>query len=194
MKDGPVRRVVKLGALALFRTRLRFYRWQATRAGIVGYELGGRCCRSGKCCEAPAIRVSFWIWYLPTVRRLFVWWQHRINQFDLVETRPTQRVFVFRCNHFDWQTRQCDSYETRPGMCRDYPRGLLSQTSPEFFAECGYFPLERRRGVWSKILDNQELNHDQRERLRAGLFLAPESELRPNQDRKESTKRTDPDS
>jgi Fe-S-cluster containining protein len=71
-------------------------------------------------------------------RRLFLWWQRRVNGFELRESRPRERVFVFECTHFDPVSRSCDSYETRPGMCRDYPRGLLDQAAPELFPDCGY--------------------------------------------------------
>ncbi len=32
---------------------------------------------------------------------------------------------ILSCNHFDRENRRCDSYTTRPGWCRDYPRAQL---------------------------------------------------------------------
>ena len=98
---------------------------------------------------------SFLTWYFPTARRLFLWWQRRVNQFELTETKVADRVFVFRCDHFDRESRRCDSYQSRPGMCRDYPRVLLDQADPQFFRECGYFPLDPRRREWAEMLDSR---------------------------------------
>jgi Fe-S-cluster containining protein len=36
---------------------------------------------------------------------------------------PTGGGWVFTCKHFDLVNRDCGIYETRPGMCRDFPYG-----------------------------------------------------------------------
>ena len=61
-----------------------------------------------------------------------------VNGFVLVAHEPRQRVLLFRCTHFEPVTRACDSYASRPGMCRDYPRLMLWQPGPEFLPGCGY--------------------------------------------------------
>jgi hypothetical protein len=104
----------------------------AASVGATPYDPAGlQGC--GTCCEAPAIRVGRATWYLPTLRRLFLWWHETVNGFALQSTNRTERTFVFACAHFDWDARRCDSYESRPGMCRDYPRALLDQSAPVLF-------------------------------------------------------------
>lgn len=137
MRDGSLRRTIKRLALWHFLVNLQARRMfgRGTR-----FRLGGECRLCARCCEAPAIQVSRLVGRVRPLRRLFLWWQERVNGFVLTETRPA-RTFVFRCTHFDWGTRRCDSYDSRPGMCRDYPRALLDQPSPAFLSGCGYRPI-----------------------------------------------------
>lgn len=167
MKDGPIRRGVKRVGLALYNVRLWLHRSQAD----IRYDLGGECVRCAKCCEAPGIQVGKLTWYLPMARRVFLWWHETVNGFELVEARRSEKAFIFKCTHFDEESRSCDSYETRPGMCRDYPRVLLEQANPEFFESCGYKPLARNRDELVQILDSQSLTAEQRSKLRKELYL-----------------------
>ena len=73
--------------------------------------------------------------------------------------------------HFDWETRSCDSYVSRPGMCRDYPRALLDQPRPRLFVECGYGVRPANAGALAAALDRQPLSADQRQKLRRELDL-----------------------
>ena len=126
---------------------------QARALGERPYRLGGACRRCAACCEAPAIRVHALVWLAPLLRRSFLWWQQKVNGFVLVDARRPERTFVFRCTHFDRATRSCDSYASRPGMCRDYPRALLYQASPELLPGCGYRPLARNAAALKRALD-----------------------------------------
>jgi len=138
MRDGPLRRAAKAIALAnheLSRWTTRVIR---RRRGGEPWVLVGTCRRSGCCCEAPGIQTGRFVWHVPLARRAFLWWQSRVNGFELRAARPRERVFVFECTHFDPDSRACDSYDSRPGMCRDYPSALLDQASPELFPACGY--------------------------------------------------------
>jgi uncharacterized protein len=83
------------------------------------------------------------------------------------------RVFVFRCTHFDPVTRLCDSYATRPGMCRDYPRALLYQPSPELLPGCGYRVVARGRERWLRVLGQSGLSDEQLQKVKKGLYLDP---------------------
>lgn len=171
MIDGRGRRFVKSIALFIYYIRLRFHRAQARRRGNIRYELGGACDCSGSCCEAPGIQVGPVTWYLPVVRRIFLRWQRSVNGFELVDTDLSDRGFIFRCSHFDRETRRCDSYESRPGMCRDYPRVLLEQANPEFFPSCGFKPLAKNRHEFVQILEAQSLTPEQMQKLKKGLHL-----------------------
>src|SRR5215813_14607857 len=124
MRDGPLRRGLKRLALANFVVNVHATRaWRRLR-GERPHRLGGDCRRCARCCEAPAIQAGRLTWYLPSLRRVFLAWQRRVNGFELTEADRGSRTFVFRCTHFDAATRSCDSYASRPGMCRDYPRAL----------------------------------------------------------------------
>lgn len=171
MKDGPVRRAVK--AVARWRYLLDLRLTRALRHARQGpwFELAGECRRCARCCEAPAIRAHAFAFHVPLARRLFLWWQRAVNGFELTETDSAQRLFVFRCTHFDWQSRTCDSYGSRPGMCRDYPRALLDQPAPELLPGCGYRARAPRAGRLLRVLDEQPLSEEQREKLRRELHL-----------------------
>lgn len=171
MRDGPVRRTVKRAASVVFSISLWVSRRHAATPGNVHYDLGGECRRSGRCCEAPAMRVGWLVWFAPILRWVFLEWQHHVNGFVLVERRRRERTFVFRCTHFDRNTRLCDSYSSRPGMCRDYPRSLMHQSAPQLFVECGYRALSPKRHELLQVLEAKSLDDQQLERLKKTLYL-----------------------
>jgi uncharacterized protein len=171
MRDGPLRAAVKGVARLRFAVDLRAVRAWRRRRGGPSFDLAGECRRCAQCCEAPAIRANAVVWHLRSARAVFLWWQRVINGFELVEARRAERTFVFRCTHFDPTTRLCDSYETRPGMCRDYPRALLDQPAPELLPGCGYRARAPQAGRMIALLDRQQLTDDQRARLKRDLRL-----------------------
>jgi hypothetical protein len=171
MTDGPFRRALKRFARADFVVNLHATRaWRRVR-GDRPYRLGGDCRRCARCCEAPAIRVGRTLWHLPLARRLFLSWQRRVNGFELSARDAGSRTFVFRCTHFDPATRSCDSYDSRPGICRDYPRLLLWQPSPEMLPGCGYRPVAPNAARLRQALAARDLTPEQRRRLSRDLFL-----------------------
>jgi len=171
VRDGTFRAAAKWVARLRFAADLRAVRaWRRQRSGPT-FDLGGDCRRCAACCEAPAIRANAAVWHLRSARAAFLWWQRAVNGFELVEARRLERTFVFRCTHFDPQTRLCDSYETRPGMCRDYPRGLLDQPAPELLPGCGYRPIAPGALRMLTALDSQRISDEQRARLKRDLRL-----------------------
>jgi Fe-S-cluster containining protein len=173
MKDGLLRRSLKGAALALFTLNKTVdRRWRAFR-GERPHGLGGECRRCARCCEAPAIKATPAVFHLLTLRRVFLWWQERVNGFELQEVVRPGRLFVFRCTHFDWATRSCDSYASRPGICRDYPRLLLFQPAPEMLPGCGYRALPPNALGLRRALEAQGLPAAQLERLEKDLNLRP---------------------
>jgi Fe-S-cluster containining protein len=134
VRDGRLKGALKQALAKAYRADVEKRRARAGTPWVLKGECGG--CAS--CCEAPSIAVGAFVYFVPVVRHLFLWWQRVVNGFELVGTERAARAFVFRCTHFDVVSRRCDSYDTRPGMCRDYPRLLLEQAHPEFFARCGY--------------------------------------------------------
>ena len=171
MRDGALRRTVKAAARCAFFLELWADRARRHIRGDRPYRLGGACQRCAACCEAPAIRVHALVWLAPRLRRAFLWWQERVNGFVLVEARSPERTFVFRCTHFDAATRSCDSYDSRPGICRDYPRALLHQANPRLLPGCGYRPIARNAAALRRALAERRLSDEQRERLHRELHL-----------------------
>lgn len=86
---------------------------------------------------------GFFSWRFMTVRALTLWWQRAVNGFEFVQADPRVRAFVFRCTHYDPKTRRCDSYESRPLMCRDYPVNLTFEAVPSLFPECSHGVVDR---------------------------------------------------
>jgi hypothetical protein len=171
MRDGALRCGLKLAARWHFAANLGLHRWWRRRRGERAFVLGGQCQRCAACCEAPAIAVGRLVWFMPGMRRLFLAWQRHVNGFELVDRDRRGRAFVFRCTHFDPSSRSCDSYDSRPGMCRDYPRLLLWQARPELLPGCGYRPLAPNAAALAASLARVDLTADQRDQLRRELRL-----------------------
>ena len=96
-------------------------------------------------------------------------WHRVVNRFEYIRWDREASSMVFRCLHFDPQTRRCDAYATRPGMCRDYPRALLGSTDPSFIEGCGYYAVSRNAGRMRAALASAELDNEARERLEERL-------------------------
>ena len=171
MTDGPGRRILKATALAHFYLNVWTHRGFQRLRGRRSHLLVGECRRCARCCEAPSVRANAAVWYLKSLRGLFLGWMKHVNGFELESADRVSRTFVFRCTHFDREARSCDSYISRPGMCRDYPRALLDQPQPRFFAECGYGARPGNAAALLAALDRQALSADQRQKLRRELDL-----------------------
>ena len=171
MRDGLLLRAVKRVTRWRFQADLTMHRALRRARGDRPYLLGGECRRCARCCEAPAIQAGRAVWYLPTLRRAFLWWHRRVNGFELMNRDPQARVFVFRCTHFDHATRTCDSYDSRPGMCRDYPRALLAQPNPEMLPGCGYRPVAPNAAALLRALQGASVGGDTLARLKRDLHL-----------------------
>jgi Fe-S-cluster containining protein len=171
MRDGPVRRTIKAIARANYFANLRLSRLPGKAKGGPPFELAGACRLCAKCCEAPSVQVGPLVWRLKTLRWAFLAWHRLANQFELVGEEPLQKVFVFRCGHFDPATRRCDSYDSRPGMCRDYPRNLLWHAMPDFFPECGHFAASKKRGRMAELLAAEDIPPEKREAIDRAFYL-----------------------
>jgi uncharacterized protein len=174
LRDGAVRTAIKRVGIGIYDLRLALHRAGARARGAIRYDLGGACIACAKCCEAPGIQVGFLTWHLPLFRRVFLLWHRHVNGFELIEARRAERAFIFRCTHFDTRTRRCDSYHSRPGMCRDYPRVLLEQANPELFDGCGFKALTKARMSLLASLEKLHLDEAQMKKLKKGLYLDEE--------------------
>lgn len=172
MKDGPIRSAVKYVARQLYAFSMWRYRRQLARAGELVWDLEGECNGCGVCCENPGIGVGPFTWFVPPIKAAFIAWQRIVNGFVLTHEKPGSRGLYFRCTHFDPTTRKCDSYDSRPGMCRDYPVVLLHSAAPRFRDECSYRPVLKSRSRFLNILDEESnLTPEQREKLKDALRL-----------------------
>ena len=171
MIDGPGRRLLKAIALGHFTVNVWTHRGWLRFRGKRSHVPAGECRRCAKCCEAPSVRANAAVWYLGSLRRLFLGWMKHVNGFELERADRRSRTFVFRCTHFEWETRRCDSYASRPGLCRDYPRALLDQPRPQLFPECGYRARPVNATALQAALDRQPLSPEQRRRLGRELDL-----------------------
>lgn len=172
MRDGPIRSALKALTRWVKTIDLVVTRWLGRRSRR--YRLSGTCNGCGRCCERPSIAVGRVTWFFPTARRLFLWWQRVINGFELVEADSRVRVFVFRCTHFDPSTKQCDSYASRPLMCRDYPAVLLDAAVPRLFDECSYRVHDTRAAGLRAALRAAGLEGDKLAEVEKKLFLEDE--------------------
>ncbi|MCC5877014.1 MAG: YkgJ family cysteine cluster protein [Candidatus Sumerlaeia bacterium] len=171
MRDGFIRRALKRIALLFFQVNLRASRAVARFRGDKPFRLGGACRGCGKCCESPGIQVGRLVWYLPTLRNAFLAWHRHVNGFELIDRDIRHRVFIFKCHHFDWETRRCDSYDTRPGMCRDYPRNQLWQPNPTFLEGCGYKAIHPNASKFLESLKEEGLEGEALEKVKEKLNL-----------------------
>jgi len=171
MRDGPFRAALKAVAATAYLSNLQVWRAWLRFRHQWPWELGGECGSCAQCCEAPGIQLSGAVWHLRPLRRVFTWWQRVVNGFELTGEIPLARALVFRCTHFDAVTRRCDSYDTRPGMCRDYPRLVLHQANPHFMERCGHRAVLGSGREMLRVLQDQPLTAEQRKKLEKALRL-----------------------
>lgn len=147
-------------------------RWALRRHGQPRYRLTGTCNGCGRCCEAPSVYAGFFAWRFPTLRALTLWWHRVVNGFEFVEADARLRIFVFRCSHYDRETKRCDSYESRPLMCRDYPVNLTFEAVPELFPECSHGVVDRNAEALKAALEAAGVSPEKRAAIEAKLFLS----------------------
>jgi len=141
VRDALLLQVFKRVVRACHAIDLASSRLLPSLRGEPGFELRGTCNMCGQCCETPTIQVPRVIFYLKTVRWLILTWQRNVNGFEYLSQDRRSRTFSFRCTHWDPETKRCDSYNSRPGMCRDYPHPLLYAPNPEFLPGCGHYAM-----------------------------------------------------
>jgi Fe-S-cluster containining protein len=171
MRDGPALRALKLVVLAVGRLELSVRRLFARRHGRPRYRLSGSCNGCGKCCEEPTLHVGFWTFHLPRLKAAVLWWQKTINGWELVRTDPRLRLFVFRCTHYVPETKRCDSYDSRPLACRDYPTNQLHEAVPELFPECSYVVVDRKAAQLKQALVDAGLDGEKLAEVSKKLHL-----------------------
>ena len=176
MRDGPLRAAIKRTALIIYTTDLKITRAVAGLKGEPAFKLGGNCQLCAACCEEPSVQLSATTYRFPRLRGLIIRWHKYVNGFELKRLESQQKVLVFRCTHFDPDSRRCDSYHTRPGMCRDYPRNLLYHQRPEFLPGCGYSAINKKGDQLLKMLSDEELTPEARKKIDEVFYLEKKGE------------------
>jgi hypothetical protein len=88
-----------------------------------------------------------------------------------VGREPRFKTFVFRCSHYDPVSKRCDSYESRPLMCRDYPLRLTFDAVPEPFPECSYVLVDRKAAQLTAALEAAGLDGEKLAEVKKKLYL-----------------------
>ena len=171
MRDGPIRACIKAIVRAAWALELGVRRGFVRLRKAPRYRLGGACGGCAKCCEQPTIRVGVATLRLGLLRRLFLGWQRVVNGFEWVATDEDAQTFAFRCTHFNHVTRRCDSYATRPFLCRDYPRALLDQAWPELFPGCGFRAVAPNAQAMREALARSGLPEEKQAELARRMHL-----------------------
>lgn len=171
MKDSRGIAALKWIILRLNQIEAAMQRWWLKRRGEPGYSLSGDCNGCGQCCEQFFVVVPKPFYYLPMARDAFLFWHYRVNQFSFKKDDKLARGFWFTCEHYDSESKQCDSYSTRPFRCRDYPIDVLYHPLPELHSECSYSIRSNQSVSWLHALDQANLTEAQREELKKNLHL-----------------------
>lgn len=157
MKDDLGRRFLKRIARFCYTFDLKTTRFIWKAKGEPKFELKGYCNGCGICCESPMIQTNPIFFHLKSVRWMILTWHRVVNGFEYVGENKRFHTFSFRCTHWDSETKLCDSYESRPGLCRDYPRNLTYTVDPQFFEQCSYYAVHKNAARLRKSLENQKL-------------------------------------
>jgi len=173
MRDGPLKITVKLFARLCYQADLKFTRWIKTFSGEPYFRLTGACNQCGQCCRTPAITVHPVVLYLPLIKRAVIAWHRIINGFELIDAERQTGLLVFRCTHWDDTSGQCDSYASRPGICRDYPTNLVYTPDPELFDTCGFRVVLKNAEKMSRALDEAGLSAETLAYLKTNLHVEP---------------------
>jgi Fe-S-cluster containining protein len=150
VKDNAFRKAVKSLARWRYLVDLKFTRLYRKPL----YRLVGSCTRCGACCRNPSITVLPVFLYLRSTRSVLIAWHRIVNGFELEHLNRRTGLMVFRCAHFEPETGLCDSYKSRPGICRDYPLNLLDAPSPEFLETCGFRAVLRNAESLTRALED----------------------------------------
>ena len=173
MKDGYIRQTIKAVARMRYTIDVALTRRIKAARGEQFFNLAGRCRCCGKCCETPVIPVYPLLYFFKSVRWALKTWHRVINGFELVQEDRRGKCLIFRCTHLDPITHRCDSYASRPGLCRDYPHNQLDFANPEFLEGCGFSAELKNSAKMAASLENLDLPQNTLQTLKQRLHLNP---------------------
>lgn len=171
MKDGVIRKSIKLLALVRYRVDLNFTRLLLGLKGEPDFLMKGECCSCGGCCETPMIKTFAIFFYFKSLRWIYLTWHEKANGFKLIRENRKARTFMFQCTHLDPETKECDAYSSRPGMCRDYPRNILYNTPPDFLPKCTFYPIAKNSEKIIESLEKLDIPPEELQKLKKDFFV-----------------------
>lgn len=171
MRDGSLKKGIKSIALVRYMIDLHLTRFILKLKGEPDYILKGECCSCGSCCETPIIKTYAIIFYFKSLKWLYLTWHEKVNGFKLIRENRKERTFIFHCTHLDPESKKCDAYSSRPGMCRDYPKNIIYNTPPDFLPKCSYYPVARNADKIIESLDKLDLPPDELSELKKKFFV-----------------------
>lgn len=171
MTDGIVKKLIKRIVWWRYATDLWITREILKFRGEERYYLKGQCNRCGRCCETPSIQMTEIGYHIEFFRKWVILWHKHINGFRLINQHKHEATLTFSCSHFNSETRECDSYSSRPGMCRDYPLNQIYSVNPRFFPECGFYAVDKRADSFRSALEKTGLPQQKLEELFRRLHL-----------------------
>jgi Fe-S-cluster containining protein len=173
MKDGCVRKTIKFVVRMRYGIDVAPTRKIKTARGEQFYNLAGSCKCCGMCCETPVIQVYRLLFYFESVRWALKTWHWLINGFEFVNEDRRGKCLISRCTHLDPVTHQCDSYDSRPGMCRDYPQNQLDFSNPQFIDGCVFQAVLKKSEKMTAPLESLDLPPETLQTLKQQLHLEP---------------------
>jgi Fe-S-cluster containining protein len=171
MQDTFIKKIIKSIARTRYQIDLGITRKIKAMRGEQLYELAGSCNSCGKCCVTPTIKVFLPFFYLKTARWIIIHWHKTINGFEFIGENRKEKYFIFSCTHWQPDTKLCDAYASRPGLCIVYPRNLVDSTNPVFMEGCGFYAIRKNAGTMEKALDKLELSEEKLDELKRKLHL-----------------------
>ena len=171
MTDSLAQRILKRMAWWRYAVDLWVTRAVMKYRSEERYVLRGTCNRCGRCCEHPGIQMNEISFHIDFMRNWLILWQEKINGFVLLKEKKSDATLTFTCSHFDPNTKLCDCYSSRPGMCRDYPLNQIYSVNPRFFPECGFYAVDKQAQSFRIALEKTGLPREKLDELYERLHL-----------------------
>ena len=180
MRDGPIRTTIKALVRWRYLTDLKITRkiLQLKGEGAL-YKLQGKCNGCGACCKSPMIQIHPWLFYFKSIRKATILWHEQINGFNYIGDNRKEKYLIFKCTHYQEETGQCDSYHSRPGLCRDYPNNLIYEPRPALLPECSYQIVDPNQQAIRESFKDLDLTEEQLSKLKKEFYIDENDQEKP---------------
>ena len=142
MKLSIIRKIL-IKIYRIFEYLNYFPRFLARSIFPKSYKRDGKCNGCGNCCVDVGIQVGSYLINNRYLLKIFLFSQEYFNGFVLKSIHKEENIILFKCLHFNNETRKCMNYNYRSLMCQKYPPINTFIKKPEFLEGCGYFPVRK---------------------------------------------------